>query len=171
MQRALREEVEQSSFNHLVDALRFIDPERTLSTQVLSKELASDDQRRARLAEKILLDLGGWAAVQKISQRRNTLENLDKLLSQSEEAIKDTFRDTINQARRNFYFAMGVNIIIVIVGLFLISIAINQLIQKPEKLETWVIPGGAGLFGIMITMFFNNPRQNARQISQISQYV
>ena len=111
------------------------------------------------------------AAVQKISQRRNTLENLDKLLSQSEEAIKDTFRDTINQTRRNFYFAMGVNIIIVIVGLFLISIAINQLIQKPERLETWVIPGGAGLFGIMITMFFNNPRQNARQISQISQYL
>ncbi len=48
-------------------------------------------------------------------------------------------------------------------GLFLISLAIIQLTQKPEKLETWIIPGGAGLFGILITMFFNNPRQNARE--------
>jgi hypothetical protein len=38
-----------------------------------------------------------------------------------------------------------------------------QLILKPDKLETWIIPGGAGLFGILVTMFFNNPRKNARE--------
>jgi hypothetical protein len=58
---------------------------------------------------------------------------------------------------------MGVNIIIVIVGIVLVSIAIMQLVQRPENLQTWIIPGAAGLFGILITMFFNNPRQNARE--------
>lgn len=163
IQRALKEGIEDSWLIHLVEALRLIDQERTLSTQVLSKELGGEDQRRSSVAEQILLDLGGWAAVQKISQRRNTLERLDKLLEQSEQAIKDTFHDTINQARRNFYFAMGVNIIIVIVGIVLVSLAIMQLIQQPEKLQTWIIPGAAGLFGILITMFFNNPRKNARE--------
>jgi len=133
IQRALKEGIEDSWLIHLVEALRLIDQERTLSTQVLSTELGGEDQRRSSVAEQILLDLGGWAAVQKISQRRNTLERLDKLLEQSEQAIKDTFHDTINQARRNFYFAMGVNIIIVIVGIVLVSLAIMQLIQQPEN--------------------------------------
>lgn len=163
IQFALREGIEETWLSYLIEALRLIDSDRIISTQILSKELGGDDQRRAKLAEKILLELGGWAAVQKISQRRTTLETLDKLLEQSERTIKDTFSDTITQARRNFYFAMGVNIIIVIVGLFLISLSIMQLIQMPEKIETWIIPGAGGLFGILITMFFNNPRQNARE--------
>ena len=58
---------------------------------------------------------------------------------------------------------MGVNIIIVIVCLFLISLAIIHLVQKPEKLEIWIMLGGTDLFGILITMFFNNPRQDARE--------
>lgn len=163
IQFALREGIEETWLNYLTEALRLIDSDRIISTQILSKELGGDDQRRAKLAEQILLELGGWAAVQKISQRRTTLETLDKLLEQSEKTIKDTFSDTITQARRNFYFAMGVNIIIVIVGLFLISLSIMQLIQMPEKIETWIIPGAGGLFGILITMFFKNPRQNARE--------
>lgn len=163
IQFALREGIEETWLSYLIEALRLIDSDRIISTQILSKELGGDDQRRAKLAEQILLELGGWAAVQKISQRRTTLETLDKLLEQSERTIKDTFSDTITQARRNFYFAMGVNIIIVIVGLFLISLSIMQLIQMPEKIETWIIPGAGGLFGILITMFFNNPRQNARE--------
>jgi hypothetical protein len=163
IQFALREGIEETWLSYLIEALRLIDSDRIISTQILSKELGGEDQRRAKLAEQILLELGGWAAVQKISQRRTTLETLDKLLEESEKTIKDTFSDTITQARRNFYFAMGVNIIIVIVGLFLISLSIMQLIKMPEKIETWIIPGAGGLFGILITMFFNNPRQNARE--------
>src|SRR6476659_6863182 len=124
--------------------------------------MVGEDQRRVKLSEQILLELGGWAAVQRVSQRRNTLETLDRLLEQSEEAIKNTFQDTVNQARRSFYFAMGVNIIVVVVGVILIALAIIQLIEKPEELGKWIIPGAGGLFGILITMFFNNPRQNAR---------
>ena len=163
IQYALREELDETWLTHLVEALRLIDRDRKVSTQVLSKEMAGEDQRRVQLAEMILLELGGWAAVQRISQRRNTLETLDRLLEQSEQVIKDTFQDTINQARRSFYFAMGVNILVVIVGLILIALAIMQLIQQPDKIQNWIVPGAGGLFGILITMFFNNPRQNARE--------
>jgi hypothetical protein len=113
VQYALKEGIEARLVD-LVEALRLIDHDRKLSTEVLGKELASEDQTRAGIAQQILLDLGGWAARQKISQRRITLEKLDELLKESEQVIKETFQDTITQARRNFYFAMGVNIIIVI---------------------------------------------------------
>ena len=153
LQYALREEVDETMLTHLVEALRLIDRDRKVSTQVLSKEMAGEDQRRVQLAELILLELGGWAAVQRISQRRNTLETLDRLLEQSEQAIKDTFQDTINQARRNFYFAMGVNILVVIVGLILITLAIMQLIQQPDKLQNWVVPGALAYLEFLLRCF------------------
>jgi hypothetical protein len=160
-QHALREGIGEESLAHLVDALRRIDRDR--STEELSKELSGEDRRRAQVAERILLELGGWAAVQRLGTRRNTLEALDRLLAQSEEAMRDTFQDTIRQARRNFYFAMGVNVLVVLVGLSLIVLAMMQLMQKPEKLEDWIVPGAGGVFGVIINMAFNNPRRNARE--------
>ena len=163
VQQCLREGIEEERLTHLIEAMRHFDPERRLSTEVLSKELVGDDRRRAQVAERILIELGGWAAIQRLSQRRNTLEALDKVLAESEKAVKDTFQDTIRQARRNFYFAMAVNILVVIIGLSLVGVAITQLIQKPEKLESWVIPGAGGVIGVIINMAFNNPRKNARE--------
>lgn len=164
IQSALEGKKDEASINQLIDALRIVDePDRGLSTQALNKEIVGEDRGRAELAQKILLQLGGWAAVQRLSQRRSTIETLDRLLQNSEDVVRGTYEATILQARRNFYFAMGVNITIVIIGIILVSIAIIQVIREPSKLESWIIPGVSGLFGIMLTLFFNNPRNNARE--------
>lgn len=159
-----REEIERSDklATYMIEAIRCVDPDRIISTEILSKELGSENQKRAEAAEEILTDLGGWAAVQTLSQRRNTLDKLDKLLAESEQVVKGTFESTFRQARLNFYFAMLVNIIVVSIGLVLIILAINQFMQKPEELKNWIIPGGAGTLGVLINLVFNNPRKNAR---------
>jgi HEAT repeat protein len=164
IQSALDGNKDEDSINYLTDALRIIDDsDRTLSTEVLNKEIISEDRARAELAQKILLQLGGWAAVQRLSQRKSTIETMDKVLNESEAVVRKIFEATILQATRNFYFAMGVNITIVIVGLILVSIAIMQLIKDPGKLETWILPGIGGLFGIILSLYFNNPRNHARE--------
>jgi hypothetical protein len=163
IQRALATDTERTVIGYYVEALRRIDPDRKLSADILSKELTGQDQVRSQAAERILIDLGGWTAIHRLSQRRNTLETLDKLLAESEAAVKDTFNDTIVQAQRNFYFAMAVNIMVVIVGLVLIIIAIRQIIIDPGLLESWIVPGGAGVLGILFNLAFNNPRRNARE--------
>lgn len=157
------EKIEAEHLTYMIDAIRRIDKDRTFSTEILSKELGSEDKSRADLAQRILIDLGGWAAIQRLSQRRSTLDALDELLAKSEDVVKSNFEDTIRQARLNFYFAMGVNILVVATGLILVVLAILQFIQKPEKLETWIIPGGAGALGVLINLVFNNPRRNARE--------
>jgi HEAT repeat protein len=161
--RALEEETAPLAIPYLVDALRSIDPDRLVCAEMLNKELASDDRRRSRAAEELLVNLGGWAAVHRLSQRRSTLDALDKILAESEQAVKTNFSDTIRQARISFYFAMSVNVLIVCVGIALIVLAILQLIENPEQLTHWVLPGGAGVFGVLITLAFNNPRRNARE--------
>jgi HEAT repeat protein len=146
-----------------VEALRQIDPDRISSANILSRELSNEDRKRALVAEKMLIELGGWVAVQRLNQRRSTLDALDKLLNESEAVVKNTFEGTIKQAKRNFYFAMGVNILVVITGIILIAIATKQVLQDPAKFAEWIVPGATGVFGIITTMYFNDPRKNARE--------
>lgn len=152
----------KQSLSRFVDALRVVDPDRARSTEALSKELGAEDREQAQRAEGILLDLGGWSAVQRLSQRRDTLAKLDELLEASEAVVQRTFEATVKQARRNFYFALVVNVIVVLVGVALSVIAILHLIDQPEDLEGWLLPGAAGVIGILINLLFNNPRKNAR---------
>jgi hypothetical protein len=87
---------------------------------------------------------------------------LDQLLSDSEKVAHDMFQSTIQQARFNFYFAMAVNMIIVLTGIILVGLAIRQLFVDPENLASWILPGATGVFGVLINLVFNNPRRNAR---------
>lgn len=161
VQTALDPGTDPSLRIHLVEGLRRVDPTRTTATEILSNELAAEDRARAETAEKLLIDLGGWAAVQRLSQRRLTLNRLDGLLSDSEKVVHDMFQSTIRQARFNFYFAMAVNMVIVLTGILLVGLAIRQLFLNPENLASWILPGATGVFGVLINLVFNNPRQNA----------
>ncbi len=162
VQQALRTETPENR-ERFIEAIRRIDPDRRLAAEMLSKELGAEDRARSDTAERILIDLGGWAAVQRLGQRRSTLDSLDRLLAESETVVKSTFKDTIRQARINFYFAMVVNALVVGVGIALVILAINQLIADPTKLQSWLVPGGAGVVAIIINLGFNNPRHNARE--------
>jgi hypothetical protein len=160
---ALKEGTNEITLEYFIEALRYIDRDKTISANILSRELTNEDRRRAQAAEKMLIELGGWRAVQRLNQRRDTLEALDKLLNDSEIVVKNTFEGTIHQARINFYFALGVNILVVITGIALVVIAVGQILQDPNTLQKWLVPGGAGVFSLIINMYFNDPRKNARE--------
>lgn len=163
VQQVLQKGIDGTDLRRLIEAIPRIDPDRSLAGELLGREMAGVDRSRAEAAERILIEVGGWTAVQKLGHRRSTLKSLDKLLEDSEQIVKSTFDDTIRQARRNFYFAMIINAFVVAVGLALIVIAIRQLVNEPEFIGSWLVPGGAGVIGIIINLGFNNPRQNARE--------
>jgi hypothetical protein len=58
---------------------------------------------------------------------------------------------------------MAVNVIVVLVGIVLIGIAIAHLLDDPERLAAWILPGATGVIGILVNMLFNDPRRNARE--------
>ena len=162
LQHVLSKTMSINQTEYFIEGLRIIDKDGKISSEILRRELSSEDQERANTAEKILLGLGGRTAVIIMSQRLNTVNKIDDQLKKSEDAIKDTFTDTIKQAKLNFYFAMIVNIIIVIIGIVLVSFTVLLLSKDPNKFEIWVIPGSSGVFAIIIAGYFNDPRKNAR---------
>ena len=163
IEAAMEHEATEQSISSLVDALRMLDRTRVRSTELLGKALGGDDRGRAQCAERMLLDLGGWSAVQRLGQRRATLDQLDGLLTKSEEVVQTTFQRTIRQAQANFYFALAVNVLVVIVGLVLVGIAVSHLVREPDDLASWLLPGGTGVLAVLLNLYFNNPRQNARE--------
>lgn len=162
IQEALKERIEDTEFDYLVNALRRIDSNRQLCADILARELESDDPNRAQQAQKILYDIGGIEALQRLN-RRETLEQSYKLLEESEKGLKEAFQNTTLQATRNFYFSMIINAVIVGVGIVLIGLAVLQVLEKPENLAGWITPGLGGVFGIILTLYFNGPRKNAQQ--------
>jgi nucleotide-binding universal stress UspA family protein len=59
VESAMEPNVTGNRFSRLVDALRILDRDGSRSTELLRKELSSDDRDRAQCAERILFDLGG----------------------------------------------------------------------------------------------------------------
>jgi HEAT repeat protein len=163
VEAAMEDGATEQGINSFVDALRMLDRDRMRSTELLGKVLAGDDRGRAQCAERMLLDLGGWSAVQRLGQRRATLDQLDALLAESEKVVQETFQRTIRQAQASFYFALVVNALVVVVGLVLVGIAVSHLVREPEDLESWLLPGGTGVLAVVLNLYFNNPRQNARE--------
>ena len=132
VERALQKEIDKDIRSLLTRVLRDIDEDGTISSQILSRILVGEDKDQAQTAREMLIDLGGWAAIQSVSQRRTTLGDLDKLLTESEAVVKDTFQATIHQARINFYFALIVNALIVVMGLSISAIAIVRLWESKD---------------------------------------
>jgi hypothetical protein len=162
VQEALKEGIEDTEFEYLVDGLRRCDSDRQLCANILAREMESDDPNRAQRAQKILYDIGGIEALQRLN-RRETLDKSYGLLAESEEGLKAEFQKTTLQAKRNFYFSMIINTVIVGVGIVLIGLAVMQVLEKPENLAGWITPGLGGVFGIILTLYFNGPRKNAQQ--------
>ncbi len=160
--RALEHTTEQGSRTHFLDAVRGLEGQK-IAADILRTEMGSEDRLRAKEAEQLLVDLGGWAAVQRLRERRATLQDLDELLKSSEEVVRASFEKTMKQASFNYTFAMTVNAIIVGVGVALIAVAIVQVAGNPDRLASWIVPGSAGVFGILVNMFLNDPRRNARE--------
>jgi hypothetical protein len=160
---ALRPGIVPENLDYLVGSLRQVDPGRAVTTEILSDEMENEDQERAKQAEKILVELGGWAAVTRLSQRRRNLKALDDFLSKSEETVTQNYQNTMRQARFSFYFAMVINALIVVVGLALVALALQHLIQNPGDFQAWIIPGATGVIGVLLNLGFNNPRHNARE--------
>jgi HEAT repeat protein len=160
---ALEPDRPQQEVGNFIDAIRNVDPSRKISTKILSDEMENSDQVRAKQAEKILVELGGWAAITRLSQRRRNLDKLQELLKDSGKIVTGNYENIMNQARYGFYFAMGINGLIVFIGVVLIIIALQNLSQNPGDLGTVLLPGGGGVLGFIYSAYFNDPRKYVKQ--------
>ena len=139
--------LEATSEDHvddLADALRLVEA-RDVASEYLAAELDSDSERKRRIAERILLQLGGRSAMRAFN-RREVLKRLDESLGGSEQAVQTNFEKMTTAAKRNYYFSLGVNALVVGLGLAVAIIGVVEIARHPEGVGPWLaISSGGGL--------------------------
>jgi len=163
VESAMQTKSEDAARAHLVAAIRKIDKERAISSDILMKMMMERDVDKAKVAEEMLMDIGGWRAFQGLAQRSRLIEKTDELLKRTEEEVFSLYNRTISRAELNFRFAMYVNAIIVGIGVVLIALGVVRLGMDPTNYADWAGPGGGGLFMFLVTRYLDNPRRNGRE--------
>jgi len=137
----------------LAEALRLVDA-RDVASEYLAAELDSDSERKRRIAERILLQLGGRSAMRAFN-RREVLKRLDESLGGSEQAVQANFEKMTIAAKRNYYFSLGVNALVVGLGLAVAIIGVVEIARHPDGVGPWLaVSSGGGLLTAVISEYF-----------------
>jgi hypothetical protein len=161
--RAMQTTAGSAARSQLIEAIRMIDKDRATSTDVLMKAMMEKDVDKAKVAEEILTEIGGWRAFQSLAQRNKLIQKTDDLFVRTENDLYGLYNRTITRAEFNFKFAMYVNAIVVCVGIVLIGFGVIQLVSNPGNFADWAGPSGGGLFMFIVTKYLDNPRRNGRE--------
>jgi HEAT repeat protein len=152
---------EDGHLDDLADALRLVDA-RDVASEYLAAELDSDSDRKRRTAERILLQLGGRSAMRAFN-RREVLQRLDRSLGGSEQAVQTNFEKMTLAAKRNYYFSLGVNALVVGLGLAVAVVGVVEIARDPGSIDPWLAASsGGGLLTAVVSEFLIGSRLRGR---------
>lgn len=147
--------------DYLADGLRLMDV-RDLASEYFAAQLDSDSDRTREVAERVLLQLGGRSAMRAFN-RRQVLAKLDASLAGSEQAVQSNFESMTIEAKRNYYFALGVNALVVGIGLAVAVIGVLEIARNPQGVGPWLaVSSGGGLLTAVVSEFLIGTRLRGR---------
>lgn len=147
--------------DHLADALRLVGA-RDIASEQFAAQLDSDSDRIRQVAERMLLQLGGRSAMRAFN-RRQVLSRLDETLAGSEQAVQGNFENMTFAAKRNYYFALAVNALVVGIGLAVAVIGVMEIARHPEGVGPWLaVSSGGGLLTAVVSEYLIGSRMRGR---------
>jgi HEAT repeat protein len=147
--------------DYLADGLRLMGA-RDIASEYFAAQLDSDSDRVREVAERVLLQLGGRSAMRAFS-RRQVLARLDESLAGSEQAVQSNFESMTLEAKRNYYFSLAVNALVVGIGLAVAVIGVLEIARNPEGVGPWLaVSSGGGLLTAVVSEFLIGTRLRGR---------
>jgi len=147
--------------DYLAEGLRLMGA-RDIASEYFAAQLDSDSDRSREVAERLLLQLGGRSAMRAFN-RRQVLARLDESLSGSEQAVQSNFESMTVEAKRNYYFSLGVNALVVGIGLAVAVIGVLEIARNPQGVGPWLaVSSGGGLLTAVVSEFLIGTRLRGR---------
>jgi len=95
--------------------------------------------------------------------RRQVLARLDESLAGSEQAVQSNFESMTLEAKRNYYFSLAVNALVVGIGLAVAVIGVLEIARNPEGVGPWLaVSSGGGLLTAVVSEFLIGTRLRGR---------
>jgi HEAT repeat protein len=124
---------------------------------------SSDTQLAARA---LLSEIGGAAALQKLMARARSTDQYTAVLEQAETRVREMFESSIAEARRGFWIAMAMDVLVFLAGIGLILTSAVLILRSGGTLASWAgiaLTGGTGVLGVLYSILVAKPRQQVGQ--------
>jgi hypothetical protein len=117
------------------------------------------------IARRLLSEIGGTAAFQKLRARTRASSDYLKLLEDAEQRLREMFETSIREARNGFRIAMSMDISVFAFGLVLLGVS-GFLAFRANGIAQWAgvgITGGTGLSSALYGTFLARPRRQVQE--------
>ena len=153
-------------------AFRYMD--REAITNELGVIMTSGSLERQSVARRLLSEMGGAAAYQKLEKRSKTMEDFRNNLRISDSNIKNRYNRLISGAEKGFMIVTTMDSLIFGLGLVLIIISALLALFSEGSLMGWLgmgVSGSTGVAGVLYGMYYSEPRKNIKKsVKNLSKY-
>lgn len=154
----------QDRIEVFANALRWMN--RASIVEVLEAIMVSGLQDQQDTALKLLMEIGGITALQKLHARTKSMAKYNEVIEKSEERIRSLFETSIHEARSGFKLATSMDTIVFFLGVGLIAISAWLVLSSGGTLDNWAgvgLTGGTGILGVIYGILIANPRRKVQE--------
>ena len=116
-------------------------------------------------ARRLLAEMGGYSAIQKLSNRESMKERYAKEIKIAQEKVEKMFQESMHDARIGFLLALIMDSIVFIFGISMLA-ASGIIAVTTDSVGVWAgvgISGGSGVAAVIYTLFVGKPREKVKQ--------
>jgi HEAT repeat protein len=149
----------QDGLRSYVFALRWLEGRDDVVDQLASVMVSGPAEQRD-IARRLLSEVGGMAAIERLRVQSNLMSQHSEFLKQSEEHVQGLFENSIQDAHTGFSRTLLMDQCVFYVGLGLIGVsAALLLIHQGQLTADWVGTGTTGVLGVLYTLLLAKPRE------------
>jgi len=145
-------------------ALGWLD--RAAAAEELGALMVSGSVGQQELARKLLSELGGAAAFEKLRARTDAMKQYADVLERAEEGVRALFDRSVREAQNGFHVAVTMDVVVFALGIALLVVSAGYALAQGDNLSSWAgvgASGGVGLLGVLYGSLIAKPRQQVRQ--------
>ena len=148
----------------LASALRWMEKHESV-VEELGASMDSGPPDQQEVARKLLSEMGGLAAFQKLQAREAAVKKYTEAMKEAEKTIRELFDRSLKEARNGFRLAIGMDVLVFLLGLILLGISAVLTLKNTGSLSGWAVgvTGATGVLGVLYGTLIAKPRQGVQE--------
>ena len=156
LERLVKDKDHETTLPLYADALRFLTDDKP-AVNWLESAMVSGPIETREYARRLLSEMGGSYAVDKLTAQARGAERYLQVLDDSDKRLRDMFESTIEEGRRGFRVVTIMDVTLFIAGLIMLGLAIG--LAAADKKLIAVLTATGGILSALYGRFFAKPRE------------
>lgn len=139
--------------------------EHNLISVLQELEQSYDDYNKKNIIRQLFTEMGGMAAIKKSQLNADIRQKYMDMTTNAQEKVESMFHKSIKDAKKAFKISLGMNIIVFLVGIVLITVS-GVMALSTNTQDNWAgvgVTSGTGFLSVMYSLFINKPSRKIRK--------